>query len=150
VRREPRAENERPADPDLKNKLAAEFPGILAWLVRGCLAYQERGLDPPTAVKAATADYRRNEDIIADWMDDRCYLHPDIKTGSSELYDDFHKWFEANVSKHVMSQKKWGKLMTTKFEKAKEGNYIYRGIGLLDLGQDGFGPSGDHAGPSAV
>ena len=139
VRREPRSENERPADPDLKNRLAAEYPGILAWLVRGCLAYQERGLDPPPFVKAATAEYRRNEDIIADWIDDRCYIHPDIKTGSSELYDDFHRWFEANVSKNVISQKKWGRLMTAKFEKAKEGNYVYKGIGLLDLGQDDSG-----------
>jgi putative DNA primase/helicase len=135
VRREPRAENERPADPDLRLKLAAEYPGILAWLVRGCLAYQEQGLAPPPAVKAATAAYRRNEDRIQDWIDDRCYLHPGVKTGSSDLFDNFRQWYETNVSKmHAMSQKKWGKLMSVKFEKKKEGTVIYEGIGLLDLG----------------
>ena len=31
-------------DPELKGKLKAEYPGILAWMVRGCLDWQENGL----------------------------------------------------------------------------------------------------------
>ena len=34
-------------DPRLAEKLRAEFPGILAWAVRGCLDWQERGAEPP-------------------------------------------------------------------------------------------------------
>jgi len=37
------------------------------------------------------------------------------------------------VSKNVISQKKWGRLMTAKFEKAKEGNYVYKGIDFWTL-----------------
>jgi putative DNA primase/helicase len=31
-------------DPNLMEKLRAEYPGILAWAVRGCLSWQQRGL----------------------------------------------------------------------------------------------------------
>jgi putative DNA primase/helicase len=34
-------------DKRLKDALRQELPGILAWLVRGCLAWQEQGLNPP-------------------------------------------------------------------------------------------------------
>ena len=132
VRRPPVRDNERAADPDLPNRLAAELPGILAWLVRGCLAYQEKGLAPPPIVKEATAEYRRDEDQLADWTDDRCYLHDGLRSGSSELYTDFRDWWEANVSKKVPSQKKWGKWMSKKFERVKDGTYFYKGIALLE------------------
>ena len=36
-------------DADLAEKLKAEWPGILAWLVEGCLEWQTEGLRPPTA-----------------------------------------------------------------------------------------------------
>ena len=35
-------------DKQLPDKLAAELPGILAWCVRGCLAWQEIGEPAPT------------------------------------------------------------------------------------------------------
>ena len=41
-------------DPELAGKLKAEWPGILQWMVDGCLDWQGRGLDPPLAVTAAT------------------------------------------------------------------------------------------------
>lgn len=58
----PQKPNERKADLNLAEKLRNERPGILAWLVRGCLAWQKQGLNPPEIVKAATADYRDSED----------------------------------------------------------------------------------------
>ncbi len=53
VDREPKKENERRADPELPDKLRAELPGILAWLVKGCLHYQKEGLNQPSVVKCA-------------------------------------------------------------------------------------------------
>ena len=35
------------ADRPLEEKLLTELPGILAWGVRGCLEWRERGLEPP-------------------------------------------------------------------------------------------------------
>ena len=41
-------------DPDLRNKLRAEWPGILTWMIEGCLEWQDKGLLPPAAVLNAT------------------------------------------------------------------------------------------------
>jgi putative DNA primase/helicase len=45
-------------DLHLAEKLAAEGPGILRWMVDGCRAWQHQGLCPPTEVRQATEDYR--------------------------------------------------------------------------------------------
>jgi putative DNA primase/helicase len=37
-------------DPELGEKLKAEWPGILAWMIDGCLDWQRQRLAPPTAV----------------------------------------------------------------------------------------------------
>ena len=41
-------------DPAIDQQLASELDGILAWIVQGALTYQKRGLDPPSAITAAT------------------------------------------------------------------------------------------------
>ena len=134
VNRSPMGENERPADKDLVVKLRSEAPGILAWLVRGCLEWQERGgLDPPPAIKEATSEYRREEDILADFLDECTYQDPEASIGAADIYSAFHTWWEKNMSKKsVPSQKKFGKWMQHKFHREKHGTYIYYGVALLD------------------
>ena len=43
----------------LADKLAAEAPGILLWLVEGARIYLADGLSAPEAVRAATDGYRK-------------------------------------------------------------------------------------------
>ena len=71
---EPRQENERKRDPYLAERLHAEASGILAWLVRGCLAWQREGLKPPDMVRAATEEYREGEDDIARFISECCVV----------------------------------------------------------------------------
>ena len=59
------------ADPHLAGKLKAESPGILAWLVRGCLEWRRIGLGAPPAVQEATRRYRDDEDVIGSFLADR-------------------------------------------------------------------------------
>src|SRR5207249_4861041 len=49
-------------DKHLLTKLRAEWPGILAWAIRGCLDWQREGLGEPDEVRAATAAYRAQQD----------------------------------------------------------------------------------------
>ena len=58
-------ENER--DPSLGEKLRAEYSGILAWAIQGCLDWQREGLKPPAIVREATATYLDSEDDIGRW-----------------------------------------------------------------------------------
>lgn len=105
---EPQAENERPMDKDLKDKLKQEQAGIMAWLVRGCLEWQALGkrLEPPPKVKEFTAQYRRGEDLYADFFEDCCIITPQDSTmadaqprlQAADFYDAFTLWYKVNVS----------------------------------------------------
>jgi len=138
--RDPQGDFERPADINLKEKLLAESSGIVAWLVRGCLAWQQHGLQPPSIVMDATAEYRRDEDILSDFIDDQCLLDKNAECPASDLYARFQEWWEQNISKkRIPSQKKFGKWMSKKFKKEKHGKYKYFGLDLMDHGADLFG-----------
>ncbi|RWD62551.1 MAG: hypothetical protein EOS36_14915 [Mesorhizobium sp.] len=79
-------------DPYLKDKLKAEWPGILRWMVDGCLAWQRHGLNPPRAVLDATAAYLDGEDALAAWIDECCRRNVNAWTQSSELFASWKVW----------------------------------------------------------
>jgi P4 family phage/plasmid primase-like protien len=57
-------------DRNLHQKLRAELPGILAWCVRGCLAWQRHGLGRPDMVITATETYRTEMDVVGQFLAD--------------------------------------------------------------------------------
>ena len=84
-------------DPDLAEKLKAEWPGILQWMLDGCIEWQERGsLTPPQVVQDATANYLEGEDAIAAWIEESCDLDPQGYELSSELFQSWKIWTEQN------------------------------------------------------
>ena len=58
-------------DKDLEAKLRAEWPGILRWLIEGCLAWQRDGLPRPEVVLSATAEYFDEQDLFSRWLEER-------------------------------------------------------------------------------
>ena len=135
VDRKPQTPNERPVDKGLRERLRGELPGILAWLVRGCLAWQEQELAPPPKVLEAVAEYQREEDYLGDFLEECCELVPDdddVRTTATELYEAFLDWFHINISaKKDMSQKKFGKLMQERCRRERVGGrYYYYGVSL--------------------
>ena len=83
-------------DPLLTKKLAGELPGILAWAVRGCLAWREHGLGMPAEVLAATASYREEMDRFGGFFDEICVLEKGATVTAKELYEAYQRWCEAN------------------------------------------------------
>jgi P4 family phage/plasmid primase-like protien len=79
--------------PNLDRKiLDVERDGILAWLVAGCLAWHRRGLRIPARIAAATEAYRKETDIMGDWVEELCRLGAGLSMGSTEgfaSYRDF-------------------------------------------------------------
>jgi putative DNA primase/helicase len=55
-------------DTALKAKLLDEAPGILAWLVRGAMAYLREGLQDPEGITEASAEYHTGSDPIGDFI----------------------------------------------------------------------------------
>ena len=81
-------------DAELSAKLKAESPGILAWMIDGCLEWQAMGLQAPAAVTAATAKYLEAEDAVAAWMDECCERSPNAWERSTELFGSWTAWAE--------------------------------------------------------
>jgi len=79
-------------DKQLGAKLEAEAPYILRWMIEGCLAWQDEGLNPPEAVQAATAAYVENQDTMARWFEDRCELGDDYHTSNTDLFTSWMQW----------------------------------------------------------
>lgn len=91
-------------DPNLVQKLKAEWPGILAWAIEGCLQWQREGLNPPAVVRAATADYFGGEDALGRWIDECCNLGGTEKATSNALFTSWREWAE-KAGEYVGSQK---------------------------------------------
>ena len=87
-------EDER--DKQLAEKLQTEFPGILAWAVRGCLDWQRNGLQEPQEVLESTASYRDTMDVLGDFLAESCVISPVATVPKGELYDAYLRWGKSN------------------------------------------------------
>lgn len=90
-------------DPGLKYKLRAELPGILRWAVEGCLAWQRTGLAAPASVRAATDEYRADEDPIGSFVDEVCVTGAGASCTVRELREAYEKWCEEQGDKYPLS-----------------------------------------------
>jgi putative DNA primase/helicase len=91
-------------DQKLAEKIKAEWPGILHWLIQGCLEWQHTGLEPPDAVRDATAEYFSAENAIEQWLEECPSMRLDAFTLSSALYRSYKDWIEAR-GEHPRAQK---------------------------------------------
>ncbi|HEX8340008.1 MAG TPA: phage/plasmid primase, P4 family, partial [Tepidisphaeraceae bacterium] len=64
-------------DATLPERLKKEYANILAWAVKGCQAWLERGMSPPSKVLVATSTYRDNSDTFSDVVE-RCFVIGDV------------------------------------------------------------------------
>ncbi len=127
-----------PRDNDLEDKLRIELPGILAWLVRGCLSWQEEGLAPPDEVTEAIAAYRAEMDVLAEFLEDCCLVAPGLTATSADIYAAYTRWGEeaGMKDKELMKQRTFGICLSERgFRKDKgtAGQRLWRGVGLRSI-----------------
>jgi putative DNA primase/helicase len=123
------------ADTELPEKLRAELPGILAWMVRACGEWLLDGLGKPQKVREATEGYRVEMDVLAAFIEDRCVVRERAVALATPLYEAYRKWCDEN-GEHPESQKKFGGWLRERgFSDDRERGSrrkIWRGIGLHD------------------
>jgi P4 family phage/plasmid primase-like protien len=128
-----------PAERDLKlsEKLCAELPGILAWIVQGCLAWRRDGLRAPDEVRQATSEYRAEMDLLAGFFEDCCVVHRNAEVGATDLYNTYKSWAETS-GERIETQRKFGtRLAERGFTKEKIGGLVrWFGIGLRSNGPE--------------
>lgn len=129
--RDPGKLNERRADLGLAEKLRAEKSGILAWLVKSCLEWQQQGLNPPESVKVATQEYRDSEDAIKIFISERCIEDKTLHVRAGALYSAYKSWAEGNGERHITGTK-FGRYIGECFDSSKDENgKFYIGLGLI-------------------
>ncbi|WKB50880.1 phage/plasmid primase, P4 family [Eleftheria terrae] len=119
-------------DGRLTEKLLRERDGILAWGVRGCLAWQREGLSAPACVVAATEEYFEAEDASGQWLDERIVLMPGAKVATSVLYADWRDWAE-RAGEFVGSIKRFAEMLKARgFEQSRlsGGVRAFKGLSL--------------------
>lgn len=119
------------ADTSMPEKLKAEAPGILAWMVRGCREWVRRGLDIPTVMVEATQQYKSEQDALAPFFEECVVLDPDLWVMSSHLYTKYKDWATENGEK-VLAQSVLGKMLKERGiqKKHKDGYVKYFGIAV--------------------
>ena len=117
-------------DPELAEKLKAEWPGILQWMIGGCIDWLERdGLDPPQAVLDATAEYFEGEDAMAAWLDECCEIDKSKADSSSVLYQSWRDWTD-RAREWCGSQREFTQKMVARGFEKKRTNTGAQFVGL--------------------
>ena len=121
-------------DLKLPEKLREELPGVLAWMVQGCLEWQREGLGEPEKVRAATEGYRAEQDVLAAFIEERCIVGSEAWVKFSDLYGAYQHWCEEAGEKAETKRRLGNRLKERGFEPDRgTGNVpIRRGIGLRD------------------
>ena len=86
--------NRQPDSPDkkLSDKLRKEWPGILRWMINGCLDWQANELTPAPTVITATEAYFAGQDMIGQWLEDCCDAKPGDQTKTATAKVLFKSW----------------------------------------------------------
>ncbi len=128
----------RTRDNNLAQRLREEAPGILAWAVRGCLAWQADGLRTPDAVRIATETYRSDMDTLRPFLDDCCNVATDESVTSADLYRAYRSWAENNGERPATSQT-FGRRLTDRGFRNERTKSARRWRGLTLALQEGQG-----------
>jgi putative DNA primase/helicase len=128
----------KPKVPDLQlmDKLKAERPGILRWMIEGCLDWQRHGLVRPEPVRQATESYFAEQDLMGLWLDEMC----DVDLGNRRKFETsaqlFASWtyFAQKAGEAPGTQTTFGTELTRRgFEQGKveDGKVrVFRGLSL--------------------
>ena len=126
----------------LKDQLRGELPGILNWIIAGAVSWLRDGLNPPEAVKVATAAYRQESNPIAPFIDACCVTGQALQMQAALAF----KVYERFCHDHCVEP--WKRLSSRAFYKAMEKGFekvevrketrqmFYTGIGLRAVEPD--------------
>jgi len=123
-------------DKRLTEKLLSRenMQGILAWAVRGCLEWQNKGLGIPPEVVKSTDQYRASMDLLQQFIDDCCVIQKSHQCTKGQAYKAYVKWCDT-VKEWPEKKHDFGDLLRERGFIDGRGNRnvaIWLGIGLGD------------------
>jgi putative DNA primase/helicase len=95
-------------DAKLKDKIAAEMPGILNWCIQGAQDWYENGLNPPDSCRVATAEFREQSDKLADFISENFIADPGGSCTKADAFTAYQQWVGGQGIKRPMSKRGLG------------------------------------------
>lgn len=121
-------------DKNLKNEFQTPeaMKGIFAWLVAGYFKYKRFGLNMDTAMRSVVNQYRKDNDLVLQFLEQKCERTDEGEISSKQLYDVYKIWCKSNGF-YVCSSKKFTAELNTHPEwydgtRMRDGYRIYIGL----------------------
>jgi putative DNA primase/helicase len=124
---------ERNRDPHLLETLKSEGSGILNWALAGLREWRMNGLQVPEKIKAATAAYRDEQDIIGDWIGENCKTGAGCSEKKSVLYADYQQWAKQNGHNPLAQARLTRRLNGRTYKLAADKRTVH-GLALIGVG----------------
>lgn len=131
---------------DLMSQLMADAPAILKWAVDGCRDYFDLdGLETPEVIQREIDAYRREQDSIAQFIEERCqtfdqaktelpdkYLIPaDYRVSNKDLYAAYKEFCTAN-GEYLRSHRRLTQNMHERgFQQGRQSGRYWDGVKLV-------------------
>ena len=135
-----------------ENVLLTEGSGILRWMVEGCLAWQKNKLGMPKAVKDACEKYKKDSDVLGDFIGQCCLIDPVMTAGVTELHEAFVAFSGSKMTRRAFGQAMRDRGHGEPVPKGKSRRMTFIGIGLIEKKKaaDSGGPNeaADSGGPN--
>jgi len=122
-------------DLNLADKLTQEMEGILRWAVEGCQEWLNEGLGEPEAVKTATEAYKREQDILGPFLEDRCDTTFTATVTKKALREAYTAWCAENGQDPVSPKTFRGRLLEKGFREGFNPSgrvRLWKGLSLQD------------------
>lgn len=119
-------------DSDLKDKLRAEYPQILRWMLDGCAIWRREKIGTADAIRRATAGYFEAQDVFRRWLEERCILDQSLRERPGRVQADYGEYLRESGEPPISASEFRELLERTKGVKyAKvQGTPWVRGLGL--------------------
>ncbi len=127
-------------DPQLLAKLRTETPHILAWMVAGCIKWQQHGLaDIPATIRQATDAYQVDQDLTGRWLNECTSLSTHGEASSGDLYANYKAWSIDNGLRPASAVALGRRLSERGFSDRKSnGKRLWCGLTLTDSRHDDY------------
>jgi len=84
---------------NFEDYLLEEASGILNWMLEGYREWKNEGLGDTEKIREATAEYRDENDVLRDFLEERCIEDPNASISKKELYQAYVDWSTFNTEK---------------------------------------------------
>lgn len=117
-------------DPELEDHLRLEWPGIMKWMLEGCLDWQADGLVRPLSVTEMTERYFYDEDVLRQWLEQECIVDPDnahLSERSSWLFQSWTRFCRQNEERPGSTKTFKPAMLKAgfKFKRSAEGQWFH-------------------------